>query len=56
MEQKPIYELDNLTIGPSEPGCFRIREAIELRIKLGRPLSSEEMEQFRIADPSRMAM
>lgn len=46
----PIYDIDNILVGPAGPEKYRLREAIALREKLGRPLTEEEMKEFIIDD------
>ena len=39
---------DGRLVEPSSPKPFRLREAILLSKRLGRPLTSEEMKQFEL--------
>lgn len=39
---------DGRLTAPSDGKVYRLREAILLSKKLGRPLSSEEMKQFEV--------
>jgi len=41
---------DGRLVEPSSAKPFKLREAIALSKKLGRPLTEEEMKQFEITD------
>ena len=49
-DYKAIYDIDECLVGPSGSAMYRMRDAIALREKLGRPLTEEEMKAFYLGE------